>query len=99
MTKKELQEQINFLVSELKRLREGYNKLSDEAFNDKINKDKFYKMYQKADEKAERYGGLLCTLYDTIHAKAGGDDYDHYDVIYQLIDDWYEEEKLKKNVN
>lgn len=31
MTKKELQEQINFLVSELQRLRGGYNKLSDEA--------------------------------------------------------------------
>ena len=53
MTKKELQAQINFLVSELKRLRNGYNKLSDEAFNDKINKNKFYGMWRKADEKAD----------------------------------------------
>ena len=53
MTRKELQEQIIFLVSELKKLREGYSKLSDEAFNDKINKNKFYKMWRKADERAD----------------------------------------------
>jgi len=94
MTKKELQEQINFLVLELKRLREGYNKLSDEAFNDKINKVKFYGMWQKADDKAERYGGLLCTIYETIHAKVE-DDVDYYDMIHELIDDWYESEVTK----
>ena len=94
MTKKELQEQINFLVSELKRLREGYSKLSDEAFNDRLNKNKFYGMWRKADEKAERYGGLLCTIYYTIHAKAE-DDVDYYDVIHQLIDDWYKENTWK----
>lgn len=91
MTKKELQEQINFLVSELQRLRGGYNKLSDEALNDRLNKNKFYGMWRKADEKAERYGGLLCTIYDTIHAKVE-DEVDYYDVIHQLIDDWYERE-------
>lgn len=94
MTKKELQAQINFLVSELQRLRKGYNKLSDEAFNDRINKNKFYEMYQKADEKAERYGGLLITIYEIIHAKQD-DNYDYYDVIHQLIDGWYEEEIIK----
>ena len=94
MTKKELQEQINFLVSELKRLREGYSKLSDEAFNDRLNKNKFYGMWRKADEKAERYGGLLCTIYYTIHAKAE-DDVDYYAVIHQLIDDWYKENTWK----
>ena len=62
MTKKELQELINFLVSELKRLREGYNKLSDEAFNNRMNKNKLYGMWRKADDKAERYGGLLLNL-------------------------------------
>ena len=94
MTKKELQELINFLVSELKRLREGYNKLSDEAFNNRMNKNKFYGMCRKADDKAERYGGLLCTIYDTIHAKVE-DDIDYYDVIHQLVDDWYESEITK----
>ena len=94
MTKKELQEQINFLVSELKRLREGYNKLSVEEFNNRTQKLRFYGMYQKADEKAERYGGLLCTIYDTIHEKVE-DDVDYYDVIHQLIDDWYEQEITK----
>ena len=94
MTKKELQAQINFLVSELQRLREGYSKLSDEAFNDRINKNKFYRMWRKADEKAERYGGLLCAIYDTIHAPKE-DDVDYYDVIHQLIDDWYDEEIIK----
>ena len=94
MTRKELQEQIIFLVSELKKLREGYGKLSDEAFNDKINKNKFYEMWRKADERAGRYGGLLATIYDTIHAKVE-DDVDYYDVIHQLIDDWYESEIVK----
>lgn len=94
MTKKELQAQINFLVSELQGLRTGYDKLSEEAFNDRINKNKFYGMWRKADEKAERYGGLLCTLHDTIHAPAK-DDVDYYDVIHQLIDDWYDEEIIK----
>ena len=92
MTKKELQEQINFLIDELKRLREGYSKLSVEEFNNRTQKLRFYGMWRKADEKAERYGGLLCTIYDTIHAKVE-DDVDYYDVIHQLIDDWYEEEK------
>ena len=94
MTKKELQSQINFLVSELERLRNGYNKLSDEAFNDRINKNKFYGMWRKADDKAERYGGLLATIYDTIHAKVE-DDVDYFDVIHTLIDDWYESEIIK----
>ena len=94
MTEKELQAQINFLVSELERLRNGYEKLSDEAFNDRINKNKFYGMWRKADDKAERYGGLLSTIYDTIHAKVE-DDVDYYDVIHQLIDDWYEQEIIK----
>ena len=94
MTKKELQEQINFLVSELKRLREGYSKLSDEAFKHRIEKNNFYRMWRKADEKAERYGGLLCTIYDIIHAKVE-DDVDYYDAIHQLIDDWYESEITK----
>ena len=94
MTKKELQAQINFLVSELERLRNGYNKLSDEAFNDRINKNKFYGMWRKADEKAERYGGLLVTIYDTIHARVE-DDVDYFDVIHTLIDDWYESEIIK----
>lgn len=94
MTKKELQAQINFLVSELKRLREGYSKLSDEAFNDRINKNKFYGMWRKSDDKAERYGGLLATIYDIIHAKRE-DDVDYYDAIHQLIDDWYESEITK----
>ena len=83
MTEKELQTQINFLVSELKILREDYNKLSKA-------KNTFYEMWLKADEKAERYGGLLCTIYDTIHAKV-----EKYDVIYQLVDDWYESEITK----
>lgn len=94
MTKKELQAQINFLVSELEHLRNGYHKLSDEAFNDRINKNKFYGMWRKADEKAERYGGLLVTIYEIIHAKQD-DNYDYYDVIHQLIDDWYEQEIIK----
>lgn len=94
MTKKELQAQINFLVSELKRLREGYNKLSDEALNDRLNKNKFYGMWKKADEKAERCGGLLWTIHDTIHAK-DEDEVDYYDVIHQLIHDWYESEITK----
>ena len=94
MTKEELQAQINFLVSELERLRNGYNKLSDEAFNDRTQKLRFYGMYQKADEKAERYGGLLSTIYDTIHAKVE-DDVDYFDVIHTLIDDWYESEITK----
>ena len=94
MTKKELQAQINFLVSELERLRNGYNKLSDESFNDRINKNKFYGMWRKADDKVERYGGLLATIYDTIHARVE-DDVDYYDVIHTLIDDWYESEITK----
>lgn len=94
MTKKELQAQINFLVSELEHLRNGYHKLSDEAFNDRINKNKFYGMWRKADEKAERYGGLLVTIYEIIHAKQD-DNYDYYDVIHQLIDDWHEQEIIK----
>ena len=94
MTKKELQAQINFLIDELKKLSDAYKKLSDEAFNNRINKNKFYGMWRKADEKAERYGGLLCTIYDTIHAKTE-DDVDYYDVILQLIDDWYESEITK----
>ena len=80
MTEKELQTQINFLVSELKVLREDYTKLSKA-------KNLFYEMWQKADDRAERYGGLLSTIYDTIHAKV-----EKYDVIYQLVDDWYESE-------
>ena len=94
MTKEELQAQINFLVSELERLRNGYNKLSDEAFNDRTQKLRFYGMYQKADEKAERYGGLLATIYEIIHASVE-DDVDYYDAIHQLIDDWYESEIIK----
>lgn len=94
MTEKELQEQINFLIDELKRLREGYNKLSDEAFIDRLDKNKFYRMWQKADDKAERYGGLLYTIYDTIHAKVE-DDVAYYDMIHGLIDDWYESEIVK----
>lgn len=94
MTKKELQAQINFLVSELERLRKGYNKLSDEAFNDKMNKNKFYEMWRKADDKAERYGGLLVTIYEIIHAPKE-DDVDYYDAIHQLIDDWHEQEIIK----
>ena len=94
MTKKELQAQINFLISELERLRNGYNKLSDEAFNDKIDKIKYQRMCQKADEKAERYGGLLVTIHEIIHAKRE-DDVDYYDAIHQLIDDWYESEITK----
>ena len=91
MTKKELQEQINFLVSELQRLRGGYNKLSDEALNDRLNKNKFYGMWRKADEKAERYGGLLVAIHEIIQAHYTGDDVD-YDAIRKLIDDWYESE-------
>lgn len=94
MTKKELQAQINFLISELRGLREGYNKLSDEAFNDRINKNKFYGMWRKSDEKAERYGGLLIAIYEIIHTKKE-DDVDYYDAIHQLIDDWYESEIIK----
>ena len=94
MTKKELQAQINFLVSELERLRNGYNKLSDEAFNDRINKNKFYGMWRKADDKAERYGGLLVTIYEIIHTKRE-DDYDAIHQLITLIDDWYEQEIIK----
>ncbi len=94
MTKKELQAQINFLISELEHLRKGYNKLSEEALNDRLNKNKFYGMWRKADEKAERYGGLLTAIYEIIHAPAE-DDVDYYDAIHQLIDDWYEEEIIK----
>ena len=94
MTKKELQAQINFLVSELKRLREDYSKLSDEAFNDKIDKIKYQRIYQEADDKAERYGGLLVIIHEIIHAKRE-DDVDYYDAIHQLIDDWYESEIIK----
>lgn len=94
MTREKLQALIIFLVSELERLRNGYNKLSDEAFNDRTQKLRFYEMYQKADEKAGRYGGLLATIYDTIHAKVE-DDVDYYDVIHQLIDDWYASEITK----
>ena len=93
MTKKELQAQINFLVDELKRLREGYNKLSDEATNDRKYKNKFYEMWREKAEKAERYGRLLCTIYDIIHAKAE-DDVD-YDAIRKWIDNWYEREVTK----
>ena len=96
MTKKELQAQINFLISELERLRNGYNKLSDEAFNNKIDKNKFYGMWRKADEKAERYGGLLVTIHEIIHAPKGDDaDYYYINTIHQLIDDWYESEIIK----
>lgn len=63
MTKKELQEQINFLVSELKRLREGYNKLSVEEFNNRTQKLRFYGMYQKADEKAVKLGVKNIKVY------------------------------------
>lgn len=94
MTEKELQAQINFLVSELEHLRKGYNKLSDEAFNDRMNKNKFYEMWRKADEKSERYGGLLVTIYEIIHSPKE-DDVDYYDDIHQLIDDWYDEEIIK----
>lgn len=94
MTKKESQAQINFLVSELEHLRKGYNKLSDEALNDRINKNKFYGMWRKADEKAERYGGLLVTIHEIIHAKKE-EDVDYYYAIHQLIDDWYDEEIIK----
>lgn len=94
MTKKELQAQINFLVSELEHLRKGYNKLSEEALNDRLNKNKFFGMYRKADEKAGRYGGLLATIYEIIHASVE-DDVDYYDAIHQLIDDWYESEITK----
>ena len=94
MTKKELQLQINFLVSELERLRKGYNKLSDEAFNDRTQKLRFYQMYRKADEKAERYGGLLVSIHEIIQAHYTGDDVD-YDAIRKLIDDWYESEITK----
>ena len=97
MTKKELQAQINFIVSELKRLREGYNKLSDEAFNDKINKAKFYRMWQKSDEKAERYGGLLLAIKDILNQESVDEDDAIYrlDGISQLIDNWYESEITK----
>ena len=94
MTEKELQAQINFLLDELRNLRDAYKKLSDEAFNDRMNKNKFYGMWRKADEKAERYGGLLITIYNTIHTKVEYD-VDYYDVIHQLIDDWYDEEIIK----
>ena len=94
MTIKELQAQINFLVSELEHLRNGYNKLSDESFNNIMSKNKFYEMWRKSDEKAERYGGLLVTIYEIIHAKRE-DDVDYYDAIHQLIDDWYESEIIK----
>ena len=90
MTKKELQELINFLVSELKILREGYNKLSDDASNDRLSKNKFYEMWRKADEKAEQYGGLLVAIHEIIQAHYTGDDVD-YDAIRKLIDDWYVE--------
>ena len=94
MTKKELQAQINFLVDELKRLRNGYSKLSDEAFNHQTNKLKFYGMYQKADEKAERYGGLLLELHSLIQPHYTGEDVD-YNAIRKLINDWYESEIIK----
>lgn len=94
MTKKELQAKINFLVSELQRLRNGYEKLSEEAFNDRMNKNKFYGMLRKADDKAEKYCDLLLTIYDTIHARME-DDVDYYDVIHTLVDDWYDEEIIK----
>ena len=48
----------------------------------------------KADEKAERYGGLLATIYEIIHASVE-DDVDYYDAIHQLIDDWYDSEITK----
>lgn len=96
MTKKELQAQINFLVSELERLRNGYNKLSDEAFNDRINKNKFYGMWRKADEKAERYGGLLVTIYGIVNAHYKGDDVD-CGAIRKLVVDWYVSEYRGKN--
>lgn len=89
MTKKELQAQINFLVSELEHLRTGYNKLSDEAFNNLTQKLRFYVMYQKVDEKAERYGGLLHTLYEA------SKELDGMITICQLLDDWYEQEVIK----
>lgn len=94
MTKKELQAQINFLVDELKRLREGYSKLSNEAFNDRTQKLRFYGMYQKADEKAERYGGLLATLHELIQHHYTGEDVD-LSAIRKLIEDWYEREIIK----
>ena len=93
MTKAELQAQINFLISELKILRDGYNKFSDEAFNERIDKNKFYGMWIKADERAERYGGVLIAIHDIIHAKE--DDVDYYYAIHRLIDDWYDEEIIK----
>ena len=97
MTKKELQAQINFLISELQRLREGYKKLSDEAFNDKIDKIKYQGMYRKADDKVERYGGLLFAIKDILNQESIDEDDAVYrlDGIAQLIDDWYKEEIIK----
>lgn len=97
MNKKELQAQINFLVSELEHLRKGYNKLSEEAFNDRINKNKFYGMWRKADEKAERYGGLLFAIKDILNQESVDEDDAVYrlDGITKLIDDWYEQEIIK----
>lgn len=97
MTKKEPQAQINFLISELERLRNGYNKLSDEAFNDKIDKIKYQGMWRKADEKAERYGGLLFAIKNILNQESVDEDDAVYrlDGISRLIDDWYEEEIIK----
>ena len=54
--------------------------------------NKFYEMWIKADERAERYGGVLIAIHDIVHAKE--DDVDYYDAIHQLIDDWYDEEVI-----
>ncbi len=51
-------------------------------------------MWRKADEKAERYGGLLVAIHEIIQAHYTGDDVD-YDAIRKLVDYWYESEITK----
>lgn len=90
MTKKELQAQINFLVDELQKLSEAYKELRDEARDDRLDRNTMYKLWQNAEERTERYGGLLYTIYDIIYSTE--EDVDYYYEIYKLINDWYESE-------
>ena len=45
----------------------------DRLKHDNYKRNNREQLRRKADDKAERYGGLLATIYDTIHAKVEDD--------------------------
>lgn len=96
MTKQELQGQINFLFSELKRLREDYNNLSDEALKDRHTKNNLYVMWREADEKVERYVGILLAIKELSDKVIVDTDY-RINAISKLINYWYESEYRDNN--